>query len=75
MYLGKEVTGEEMEFSNVKEDWNIYKAEDGSTLKVKVIVAKIIRADIYNDSGEPIYIINSQPFVVADVPESLMKKK
>lgn len=69
---GETLEGELLDFQTVKEDWNIYKTEDGAKIKVKTVVAKIIRADKYNkETGEPIYIINSSNFVVAEVPDEL----
>lgn len=69
--LGDEfVDGEELEFEPLKESWNEYRCEDGSYVKLKVVVSKIVRLDKVNpQTGEPIYQILSTN-VVAVTPRS-----
>lgn len=48
----------------VGEDWNEYELEDGSRIKTKTIVTKVLRLDGFFDAyGNPIYIIQSQMVV------------
>jgi len=64
------INGEEVEFSVEKEDWNTYKLQDGTTIKFKSVVTKIIKLDLPNpQTNDPIYSVNSQNVVVAIVPE------
>jgi len=68
----KFVDGEELEFKPKKEEWNIYEAEDGSIIKVKVVVSKIIRTNEKHPlRNDPIYSVSSQTIVDARVPEKL----
>jgi ribosomal protein L13 len=76
IFQGEELNGEELEFTTKKDVWNVLKTEDGATLKLKTVVTKIVRAEKYNeDTGEPLYVVNSQNIVVvSDIPEELKKK-
>lgn len=69
--------GEEVDFENEKEVWNIYKLVDGSTLKVKLVLVNVVRSkDNYDSLGNPLYGITSQNIVkVIDVPKKLKRKR
>jgi hypothetical protein len=77
---GTIVSGEILDYKTEKEDWNKYKLEDGTLLKVRIVANKIARGidpntgDILRvpESGEPYYNINYKIQVVAEVPEELM---
>ncbi|MFC2026548.1 hypothetical protein ACFLUX_01055 [Chloroflexota bacterium] len=71
----------DLEYETVKEDWNIYKLEDGTILKAKIVAGKISRglADdgksiFYNPDGEPFYNIRFSVSIVPEVPEKLLEK-
>lgn len=68
--------GEEVDFENEKEEWNVYKLADGSTLKVKLVLVNVVRSrDKYDPLGNPIYGITSQNIVkVLNVPEKIKQK-
>jgi len=68
--------GEEVDFENKKEEWNIYKLADGSTLKVKLVLVNVVRSrDNYDSLGNPIYGITSQNIVkVLNAPKELKRK-
>lgn len=70
-YQDKKIEGELLEFKTKNEEWNKYETEDGSIVKVKVVVTKIIRANTTTKSGEPVYIINSTTLVDADVSDEI----
>ncbi|MFC7230693.1 hypothetical protein ACFQMM_03490 [Saliphagus sp. GCM10025308] len=65
---------EDVDFDTVSEEWNEYELEDGTSLKVKLVLQKVMRAeDKYTPAGEPIYQISSQNVVrTSDVPDELM---
>jgi hypothetical protein len=72
---GNWVEGEELDFEIIKEDWNIYKAEDGTIIKIKVVAAKIIRTEDKNRlTGDPGYTVTSQNVVSAIVSDEAKKK-
>ncbi len=69
----KTVGGTLVDFETVREEYNSYKLSDGSTIRMKTVVTNIIRTEEFTPSGEPVYIVNSQNVLVADVPENLKK--
>jgi hypothetical protein len=67
--------GEEIDFEEKEEHWNVYKLKDGTTLKVKLILVGVRRLKKHNPDGTPIYVINSQNIVRAiNIPKELMAK-
>lgn len=73
-YQGRKVTGQKVNFDIEKENWNLYSLEDGTKLRMRMVVAQVIRLEgEYTADGDPIYVINSTNVVVADVPEHLKK--
>ena len=67
--------GEDVDFEEVKERWNVYKLKDGTTLKVKLVLIGVKRLKKHNLDGSPIYVIQSQNIVRAvDVPKELYAK-
>lgn len=68
--------GEEVDFKNEREEWNVYKLADGTTLKVKLVLVNVVRSqDAYDPLGNPIYGITSQNIVKAiNVPEKLKRE-
>ena len=67
--------GEQVDFENEKEQWNVYKLADGSTLKVKLVLVSVVRSrDQYDSLGNPVYGITSQNIIkVLNVPEKLRR--
>jgi hypothetical protein len=67
--------GEDVDFQEEKEHWNIYKLSDGTILKVRIIVTGVKRLKKFRPDGEPLYIIQSQNVVRAlNVPATLKLK-
>jgi hypothetical protein len=73
-FQGKEVWGEEVDFEIERENWNTYILHDGTKLKMKSVVAKVTRLDLFKNDGEPIYLVNASNIVAADVPDTLKRK-
>lgn len=76
------IRGKNLKFETINEDWNIYKLEDGTVLRVKIIAVNIIRGidpetgDIFyiKERGEPLYNIRHQLVIASDVPKELLKE-
>lgn len=69
------VEGEDVDFEEVEEHWNVYKLKDGTALKVKLVLIGVKRLKKYNPDGTPIYIINAQNIVRAiNIPKELRLK-
>jgi len=68
--------GEDLDFEEQVEGWNVYKLSDGTTLKIKTVLVAVKRLKRYNPDGTPIYIIQTQNIVRAvNVPEHLKAKQ
>ena len=71
---GKEVDALSIRFKSVREEWNEYNLEDGTTLKMKSVASDILRViDHYDQEGNPVYIVKSTNLVVVDSPDNLKK--
>ncbi len=67
--------GEDIDFDELDEKWNVYKLKDGTTLKVKLVLIGVKRLKKYNPDGSPLYMINAQNVVrVASIPKELLAK-
>lgn len=74
-WQGREVDALSIPFKSIKEDWNEYDLEDGTTLKMKAVVSDIVRVDgQFDPEGNPLYLIKSGNMVVASSPDNLKKK-
>lgn len=59
----------EIGFRPDSEHWNTYLLDDGTVLRVKLIVKTVYKADeLRNPDGDPVYLIESENTVVASVP-------
>ncbi len=68
-FRGEQVDAVELSFATVREEWNEYKCEDGSTIRLKTVVSKIHRSDQKNEAGEPIFMVRSSNIVDVVVAE------
>jgi hypothetical protein len=65
----------DLDFKEIEENWNTYTLNDGTTLKVKLVLRGVKRLKKYEPDGSPIYVINSINVVRAvNVPEELKAK-
>ncbi len=66
----------EVDWTNEKEYWNEYELNDGTTLKIKLILKGVRRAkDRHAPDGYPIYMVQSVNVIRAsNVPKKLRKK-
>jgi hypothetical protein len=71
----KTVQGTLVDFDTIREEYNTYKLSDGATVRMKTVVTSIIRTQEFNPDGEPVYIVNSQNVLVADVPDELKRSE
>jgi hypothetical protein len=63
-YQGRQVEGKAIDFLTRKEDFNEYQLTDGKTLRIKMVVTRIIRLEGETaPDGSPIYLIQSQNVV------------
>ena len=72
---GREVFAEEISFEAERESWNTYILHDGTTLKLKTVLAEVFRVDdAYSSTGDPVYMVNANPVMSVNAPDSLKKK-
>jgi hypothetical protein len=70
------VEGLDIPFTQLAENLNEYKLEDGTILRVKFTVASVVRlADQPDLEGNPTYIVRGTLVTFPIVPENLKKKK
>ena len=68
---GEMTEGVVVDVQSIKENWNEYQLEDGTRLRMRLVVHQVLRLQEINDRGEPIYVIKSQNILDADVPPEL----
>ena len=57
------------------EKWSNYILEDGTSLKLRAVVAEVLRLEgEYGPNGDPIYTVNASLVVSSASPENLRKK-
>ena len=57
------------------ENWNIYKLEDKSVVKMKLVVTDVFRIEgQYDAEGNPVYMIKSSNIPSITAPDDLKKK-
>lgn len=68
------VAPKEISFDEVSEKWNYYKLDDGSILKLKIVLIKVI--DEGNDDKEnPVYGLQSAPVIGVSPSKDLFKNE
>ena len=61
--LGQSIVDEDIQFETIKEPWNEYRLKDGTIIRVKLVLTIVSRTDKFDESGEPIYLLNMQPIM------------
>lgn len=74
-FEGQMVAAEQLSFEPDTEPWTIYKLEDGTVLRIRMILANAARlVDRYKPDGEPIYVLGLGSIPVLDVPAELRQQ-
>jgi hypothetical protein len=73
---GHTVEGFEVQIAKASEPWTELHLSDGTLIRVKTIVASIVRIDgQFDNDGNPVYVIKSTPAIsLIEVPDHLRKK-
>lgn len=66
------ISGKDLDFKILKEDWNVYELTDGGILKVRYVLLKVVKTKAFNPMGEPVYAFASQNFLAPRTPKRLM---
>lgn len=72
----REVEATIMPFQTGGEHFNEYLVEDGTVVKLKLVVTEILKLDgEYDAEGNPVYIVISANVPYVSVPEELRQKR
>jgi len=73
-WQGKEVDAIDTSFRTVREEWNEYLLEDGTSLRVKCVVSEVFRVpEAYDQENNPVYVVKSANMVNVKSPDHLKK--
>lgn len=67
---GELVAGVALDFEPLREAWNEYRCEDGSLVRLRTIVSRIVKLERLNELGEPMFQVQTQ-VVVAALPRAV----
>lgn len=71
-YEGQPVSAEVVEVKQSNERWNEYLLDDGTVLKMKLVLTNVVRIDEkYDSTGNPAYLINSTNALSVNAPTEL----
>lgn len=74
-FQGQQVDAEVVEFEPDREQWSTYILQDGTTMKIKAVVAEILRLNgVFGPNGDPIYMVQAQQILHVNAPDSLKKQ-
>ncbi|MBI9095616.1 MAG: hypothetical protein JEY71_12100 [Sphaerochaeta sp.] len=65
-----------MDIMASNDPWASVTLDDGSELRYKHPVLKVFKlVDVYDETGNPVYLMQHSPMISASVPEDLKKKR
>ena len=72
---GREVAATPIDVNQSSELWNHYLLEDGTTLKMKLVLTKVLRVDgEFDPEGNPVYVMQSTNVTAISAPKHLKRK-
>ncbi len=71
--LEKSITKRDLDYNTKRESWNRYVLEDGTVLQIKLAMVEISKTDKFDNKGEPIYIVRTNP-LIKGVPSEKVKR-
>jgi hypothetical protein len=72
---GPLVDGFEVPVEESSEKWSEYKLEDGTTIRIKQVLMEIIRTGVFDQEGNPTYVVKAQPVIsIVEVPDRLKRR-
>jgi hypothetical protein len=71
---GREVEALVMPFQAGGEHWNEYLVDDGSVIRLKLVVTEILRVEgEYDQAGNPAYLVSSTNVTAVSAPDELRR--
>lgn len=72
---GSTGTGVEVRVVSSKEEFSTFVLEDKTTIRLRPVVTAIHRVEgQYDESGQPVYLVNFQTIMAVTAPDDLRKK-
>ena len=72
---GDQVEVAEVGFRSSLENWNEYLADDGTVIRLKLVVTEVLRVDgQYDPEGNPVYLVKSTNVTSISAPEELRRQ-
>ncbi len=73
---GREIEASTIDVNQASERWNEYILDDGTVVKIKLVLKKVARADgEYDAEGNPVYLIQTTNVVTVTAPKELRRPK
>ncbi len=73
---GRQVLATPIDVNQSGERWNEYFLEDGTVLKMKLVLKKVYKVDgEYDEEGNPVYVMQSTNVTTVSSPNDLKKKE
>lgn len=70
-----EVEVTDVGFEPVQESWNEYRLEDGTTLRLRLVLAAVYRVPGSRDAeGNPVYVARSTNVMDVEAPDNLREE-
>jgi hypothetical protein len=74
VHEGREKDAIDIDFKTVNEEWNVYDLEDGSRIRVKIVISNIARViNEFDNEGNPVYVAKMSSVMSVSTPDHLRK--
>ena len=72
-FQGRDIEADLINISSSDDDWSDFTLEDGTVIKIKTILTKVLRATTEKtEIGEPLYILQMTQITTTEVNPELM---
>jgi len=71
---GRLVNAEKVGYKILSEEWNKYKLNDGTEMRIKTVLTSVARTEDFDQQGDPVYYFTTSNIGSAIVPAKLKKK-
>ena len=72
---GRSVEAVQVEVAQAAERWNEYILDDGTVLKMKLVLKKVLKAENeFDGEGNPVYVMQSTNVTTVSSPKNLRRK-
>lgn len=73
---GREVDAVHVEVNQSAERWNEYILDDGTVLKIKLVLKKVLRTESeFDNEGNPVYLVQTTNVLAVTAPKELRRPK